>query len=65
MFKKALSDMETTTVANKKTVRKRKKLTPEENRALNVAMPSRNRSIEAFRRNRGAIIVHDPTLLYT
>ena len=59
------SKKETDMEATKKTMRRRKKLTQEENRALNVAMPSRNRSIEAFRRNRGAIIVHDPTLLYT
>lgn len=43
----------------------RRKLTPEENRALNVAMPAMNKSIEAFRRNKGAFIVNDPTFLHT
>ena len=52
----------------KETKRKRvsrRKLTPEENRALNVAMPAMNKSIEAFRRNKGAFIVNDPTFLHT
>lgn len=59
--------METTTVkkVTKQVTRRKRKLTPEENRALNIAMPSRNRSIEAFRRNKGAFIVNDPTFLNT
>ena len=58
--------MDTTTKdVKKKAVRRRKKLTPEENRALNVAMPARNKSIEAFRKNKGAFIVYDPTFLNT
>lgn len=58
--------METRTKdAIKKVVRRRRKLTPEENRALNVAMPAGNKSIEAFRRNKGAFIVYDPTFLNT
>ena len=57
--------METTTTVKKKVVRRKKKLTPEENRALNVAMPARNKSIEAFRRNKGAFVVNDPTFLHT
>ena len=58
--------MDTTTKdVKKKVVRRRKKLTPEENRALNVAMPAGNKSIEAFRKNKGAFIVYDPTFLNT
>lgn len=49
----------------RKIVRRKRKLTPEENRALNVAMPAGNKSIEAFRRNKGAFIVYDPTFLNT
>ena len=59
-------DMETTVKkVTKQVTRRKRKLTPEENRALNIAMPSRNRSIEAFRRNKGAFIVNDPTFLNT
>jgi UDP-N-acetylmuramyl tripeptide synthase len=52
--------METTTVANKKTVRRKKKLTPEENRVLNAAMPSGNKYTEAARKHQGSFIVYDP-----
>ena len=57
--------METTKGTKRKRVSRRRKLTPEENRALNVAMPARNKSIEAFRQNKGAFIVNDPTFLHT
>ena len=57
--------MEATQETKRKRVSRRRKLTPEENRALNAAMPAGNRSIEAFRRNKGAFIVYDPTFLNT
>ncbi len=57
--------MEATTQVKKSRVRRKKTLTPEENRALNAAMPARNKSIEAFRRNKGAFIIYDPTFLHT
>jgi len=57
--------MATTKEIKRKRVSRRRKLTPEENRALNVAMPAKNKSIEAFRRNKGAFVVNDPTFLHT
>lgn len=57
--------MATTNEIKRKRVSRRRKLTPEENRALNVAMPAKNKSIEAFRRNKGAFVVNDPTFLHT
>ena len=58
-------DMEETKENKKKRASRKRKLTPEENRALNVAMPAKNRSIEAFRKNKGAFVVNDPTFLHT
>lgn len=57
--------MDTQIASKRKRGSRRRKLTPEENRALNAAMPARNKSIEAFRINRGAFIVNDPTFLNT
>lgn len=51
--------METT----KTTRRKKRKLTPEENRALNAAMPSRNKYVEAARKHQGSFIVYDPNFM--
>jgi hypothetical protein len=63
---KDYTNMETTKEAKRKRVSsRRRKLTPEENRALNAAMPAKNKSIEAFRRNKGAFVVNDPTFLHT
>ena len=41
--------METTTVANKKRASRKRKLTPEENRALNASLPAGNKYVEAAR----------------
>ena len=57
--------MEATQETKRKRVSRRRKLTPEENRALNAAMPAKNKSIEAFRRNKGAFVINDPTFLHT
>jgi hypothetical protein len=56
--------METTKDATKKvTRRRRKKLTPEENRALNAAMPAGNKYTEAARKHQGSFIVYDPNFM--
>ena len=55
--------MTTTTVVNKKTVRRKKKLTPEENRALNASLPAGNKYVEAARRHKGSFIVYDPNFM--
>ena len=43
--------------------KKRSKLTPEEIRLLNRAMPSGNKYIEAFRKHQGSFIVYDPNFM--
>lgn len=57
--------METTTkdATKKVTRRRRKKLTPEENRALNAAMPAGNKYVEAARKHQGSFIVYDPNFM--
>lgn len=52
--------METTAKNVAKKVTRRRKLTPEENRALNAAMPARNKYTEAARKHQGSFIVYDP-----
>lgn len=51
------------TTLKESTTRKKKKLTPEENRALNAAMPSRNKYTEAARKHQGSFIVYDPNFM--
>ena len=56
--------METTKEAKRKRVSsRRRKLTPEENRALNAAMPARNKYTEAARKHQGSFIVYDPKFM--
>lgn len=43
--------------------KKRKKLSMEENRARNAAMPARNKYVEAARRHQGSFIVYDPNFM--
>lgn len=45
------------------TRKRKKKLTPEENRALNAAMPANNRYVEAARRHQGSFVVYDPNFM--
>ena len=45
-----------------KTIRRRR-LTPEENRAHNASKPALNKSMQAFRTHRGELKVYDPALL--
>jgi len=52
--------METTTITNRKRASRKRKLTPEENRALNAAMPAGNKYTEAARKHQGSFIVYDP-----
>ncbi len=42
---------------------KKRKLTPEENKAINSAKPTRNKSMSAFRAHQGEVWVKDPMLL--
>ena len=57
--------METTgtTTTKKGAKRRKRKLTPEENRALNVAMPARNKYVEAARKHQGMFVVYDPNFM--
>ena len=52
-----------TNSVTKKVVRRRRKLTPEENRALNAAMPAGNKYVEAARKHKGSFIVYDPSFM--
>ena len=54
---------EKTNNATKKVVRRRRKLTPEENRALNASIPSGNKYTEAARMHKGSFIVYDPNFM--
>ncbi|MBR2237213.1 MAG: hypothetical protein IJ887_04965 [Prevotella sp.] len=53
----------TMTVSTKKRTSKKKKLTPEENRALNASLPAGNKYVEAARRLKGSFIVYDPNFM--
>ena len=56
--------METTKETKRKRVSsRRRKLTPEENRALNAAMPAGNKYVEAARKHKGSFIVYDPNFM--
>jgi len=50
----------TVTKTTQQVTRRKRKLTPEENRALNAAMPSRNKYTEAARKHQGSFIIYDP-----
>lgn len=43
--------------------RRKKKLTPEENRALNASLPAGNKYVEAARKHKGSFIVYDPNFM--
>ena len=49
--------------ATKKTVRRRKKLTQEENRAMNSKIVPQNKYIEAALKHQGSFIVYDPNFM--
>ena len=53
--------MEATTA--RKPSRRRKKLTPEERKAINAAKPAGNKYVEAARRHQGEVWVKDPMLM--
>ena len=53
----------TMTVPTRKRSGRKKKLTPEENRALNASIPSGNKYTEAARRLKGSFIVYDPNFM--
>lgn len=55
--------MEGTKEIKKSRVSRKRKLTPEENRALNSAMPTRNKYTEAARKHQGSFIVYDPNFM--
>jgi hypothetical protein len=55
--------MEATQETKRKRVSRKRKLTPEENRALNAAMPSGNKYTEAARMHQGSFIVYDPKFM--
>ena len=55
-------EMETKKVTKPVTRRKRK-LTPEENRALNIAIKPQNRFMEAALKHQGSFIVYDPNFM--
>ena len=40
--------------------KRKRSLTPEENKAINSQRPARNRSMIAARRLKGSVIVYDP-----
>ncbi|MCH5179429.1 MAG: hypothetical protein J1F13_07095 [Prevotellaceae bacterium] len=42
---------------------KKKKLTPEETRAINAAQPARNKFVEAARKSQGNFIIYDPAFM--
>ena len=42
---------------------KKKKLTPEETRAINAAQPARNKFVEAARKFKGSIVIYDPAFM--
>lgn len=44
-------------------VKKSRKLTAEERKAINSAKPAGNKYMEAFRNNRGSFIVYDPAYM--
>lgn len=46
-----------------KLLRRKRRLTPEENRAINAAKPALNRSMQAARAHKGELKVYDPALL--
>jgi len=50
----------TVTKTTQQVTRRKRKLTPEENRALNAAMPSGNKYTEAARKHQGSFIIYDP-----
>ncbi len=60
-------NVQTTTIMEARTTRKpsrrRKKLTPEERKAINAAKPARNKYVEAARRHQGEVWVKDPMLM--
>ena len=65
-YKKGLKkrqNMETTTVTNKKTVRRKKKLTPEENGTKKWSIVPKNKYMEAFLNHQGSFIVYDPNFM--
>ena len=53
--------METKTTKN--TSKKRKKMTPEERRAINATIVPQNKSMKAFAEHQGEVWVKDPLLL--
>ena len=56
--------METTVKkVTKQGVRRKRKLTPEENRALNIAIKPQNRFMEAALKHQGSFIVYDPNFM--
>ena len=58
---KITKKMEVTTA--RKPSRRRKKLTPEERKAINAAKPAGNKYVEAARRHQGEVWVKDPMLM--
>jgi len=54
--------METATT-RRKTSRRRKKLTPEERRAINATIVPQNRSMKAIVEHQGEVWIKDPMLL--
>ena len=58
---KTKKKMEATTTG--KTSRRRKKLTPEQRKAINAAKPAGNKYVEAARRHQGEVWVKDPMLM--
>ena len=52
-----------TTVTKRAATRRRKKLTPEERRAINATIVPQNKSMKAFVEHQGEVWVKDPMLL--
>ena len=55
--------METTTTVKTKTVRRRRKLTPEKNRVKNSSLKPQNKYVEAALKHQGSFIVYDPNFM--
>lgn len=56
--------METTVKkVTKQGARRKRKLSPEENRALNIAIKPQNRFMEAALKHQGSFIVYDPNFM--
>ena len=53
----------TMTVPTRKRTSRKRKLTQEENRALNASIPSGNKYTEAARRLKGSFVVYDPNFM--